>query len=181
MDGSGSPSGQAFLTDIDPSNTNSDVDDGFTTLLSPVFDGASVDGMVGAAPGLDQMDVSISNNGGSNWVALETVTDSTSTWVTVEFAIESVITPTNQMRLRFVCGDYNEGSVVECGVDNLRVFGLDCDDSIPGDLNGDGLVNGADVGIFLAVWGTNDPNADLNGDGFVTGADLGLLVAVWTG
>lgn len=193
VDGSGSPSGQAFLTDIDPSNTNSDVDDGFTTLLSPVFDGASVDGMMisyqrwfddlaGAAPGLDQMDVSISNNGGGSWVALETVTDSTSTWVTVEFPIESVITPTSQMQLRFVCGDYNEGSVVECGVDNLRVFGLNCDDeSIPGDLNGDGRVDGADVGIFLAVWGTSDPDADLNGDGTVTGADLGLLIAVWTG
>ena len=71
------------------------------------------------------------------------------------------------MRLRFVVGDYNDGSVVEAGVDNLRVFGVECDDtpSIPGDLNGDGLVNGSDVGLFLAVWGTSDPNADLNGNG----------------
>ncbi|MAC19877.1 MAG: hypothetical protein CMJ23_09435 [Phycisphaerae bacterium] len=191
FDGSGSGSGQAFLTDIDPSNTNSDVDGGFTTLLSPVFDGTATEGTIlsyqrwyddqaGAAPGLDQMDVSISNNGGSTWQTLETVTQSTSSWVTVEFPIESEITPTAQMRLRFVVGDYDEGSVVEAGVDNLRVFGIACDDSIPGDLNNDGLVNGADVGIFLALWGSSDPTADLNGDLTVNGGDLGLLIANWS-
>ena len=191
-DGSGSSSGQAFLTDIDPSNENSDVDGGFTTLLSPVFDGTLVEGAVisyqrwyddqaGAAPGLDQMDISISNNGGSSWSPLETVTDSPGVWVLAEFDLASIITPTTQMRLRFVVGDYNDGSVVEAGVDNLRIFGLECDDSIPGDLNGDGLVNGADVGIFLALWGTSDPNADINGNGTVEGGDLGLLIANWTG
>ncbi len=194
VDGSGSASGQAFLTDIDPGTTNSDVDGGFTTLLSPVFDGTAIEGAVigyqrwyddlfGAAPGLDQMDISISNNGGSSWQILEVVTESVGSWVDVEFPIESVITPTSQMRLRFVVGDYNDGSVVEAGIDNLRVFGVECDStpSIPGDLNGDGRVNGSDVGLFLALWGTSDPDADLNGNGNVEGGDLGLLIANWTG
>jgi hypothetical protein len=70
--------------------------------------------------------------------------------------------------------------VIEAGIDNLRVFGIECDDSIPGDLNGDGQVNGADLGLFLIVWGTSDPAADLDGSGSVGGGDLGILLANWT-
>ncbi|MAC74861.1 MAG: hypothetical protein CMJ22_04655 [Phycisphaerae bacterium] len=50
----------------------------------------------------------------------------------------------------------------------------------PADLNQDGRVNGADLGLMLAAWGGRGP-ADLNGSGSVTGADLGLLLAAWTG
>ena len=52
--------------------------------------------------------------------------------------------------------------------------------SVPGDLNGDGLVNGADLGILLAAWDTDSDLADLSGNGIVNGADLGLLLADWT-
>ena len=49
---------------------------------------------------------------------------------------------------------------------------------LPADLNGDGLVNGADLGLLLAGFG--GPGAgDLNGDGIVNGADLGLLLVEW--
>ena len=50
------------------------------------------------------------------------------------------------------------------------------------DFNGDGLVNGADVGLLLAAWGPcpGCPE-DLNDDGVVNGADLGLLLVEWTG
>ena len=47
------------------------------------------------------------------------------------------------------------------------------------DINGDGMVNGADLGLLLALWGTNDPAGDLNGDGVSNGADLGLMLAAW--
>ena len=46
------------------------------------------------------------------------------------------------------------------------------------DLNGDGVVDGADLGLLLGAWGGSGP-ADLNGDGVVDGADLGLLLGVW--
>jgi hypothetical protein len=49
----------------------------------------------------------------------------------------------------------------------------------PADLNGDGAVNGLDLGILLAQWGGAGP-ADLNGDGVVNGLDLGLLLSNWT-
>lgn len=50
-----------------------------------------------------------------------------------------------------------------------------------GDLDADGVVDGADLGILLAAWGSSDPIADLNDDGSVDGGDLGALLAAWTG
>ncbi|MFO0874207.1 MAG: hypothetical protein U0575_09585 [Phycisphaerales bacterium] len=49
----------------------------------------------------------------------------------------------------------------------------------PADLNHDGKVDGADLGLLLALWGTDDTAADINDDGIVSGADLGLLLADW--
>ena len=48
-----------------------------------------------------------------------------------------------------------------------------------GDINGDGKVDGADLGLLIADWGTTGPHADLNGDGVVDGGDLGILLANW--
>ena len=49
-----------------------------------------------------------------------------------------------------------------------------------GDLDGDGTVGGADLGLLLAAWGGSGP-ADLDGDGVVGGGDLGLLLAAYGG
>jgi hypothetical protein len=35
------------------------------------------------------------------------------------------------------------------------------------------------LAFILGFWGTNDPNVDLNGDGMVTAADLGILLGAW--
>ena len=48
-----------------------------------------------------------------------------------------------------------------------------------GDLNGDGLVDGADLSILLGAWGTGGVPADLNGDGIVDGADLSIQLGNW--
>ena len=47
-----------------------------------------------------------------------------------------------------------------------------------GDLDGDGLVNGADLGFLLGAWGTDA--ADLDGDGTTDGSDFGLLLSLFT-
>lgn len=50
----------------------------------------------------------------------------------------------------------------------------------PNDLNGDGTVDGADLGLLLSMWGPcSGCMADLDGSGAVDGADLGLLLARW--
>jgi len=48
----------------------------------------------------------------------------------------------------------------------------------PEDLTGDGVVDGADLGVLLSQWGFGGP-ADFDGDGEVSGADLGALLAAW--
>ena len=47
-----------------------------------------------------------------------------------------------------------------------------------GDANGDGVVDGFDVGIVLDGWGSVG-NGDLNYDGIVDGSDLGLVLNTW--
>ena len=54
----------------------------------------------------------------------------------------------------------------------------------PYDLNDDGTVNGLDLGILLADWGScpeppEECPADFNDDGEVDGLDLGILLANW--
>ncbi|HMQ15063.1 MAG TPA: hypothetical protein PKC49_03740, partial [Phycisphaerae bacterium] len=58
---------------------------------------------------------------------------------------------------------------------------------IPGDLDGDGHVNQADLGILLASFGKCEgdagynPVADIDGDGCVGQGDLGVLLANFGG
>lgn len=51
----------------------------------------------------------------------------------------------------------------------------------PADLDGDGAVAGADLGLLLGAWGAcGGCPADLDGNGDVNGADLGLLLGAWS-
>ncbi len=51
---------------------------------------------------------------------------------------------------------------------------------LPGDLDGNGKVNGADLAMFLGEWGSYSQEADLNGDCQVDGADLAVLLGGWS-
>jgi len=46
------------------------------------------------------------------------------------------------------------------------------------DLNGDGVVDSADLAILLGAWGTSGPG-DLSGDNFVGSTDLAVLLGGW--
>ncbi len=48
-----------------------------------------------------------------------------------------------------------------------------------GDLNGDGVVGGADLGDLLGSWGSRSAHADLTVDGIVDAADLSVLLGAW--
>ncbi len=50
--------------------------------------------------------------------------------------------------------------------------------SCPADLTGDGVVDGADLGLILSAWGES-PLGDLTGDGITDGADLGLMLTAF--
>jgi formylglycine-generating enzyme required for sulfatase activity len=52
----------------------------------------------------------------------------------------------------------------------------------PGDISGNGMVNGADLGLVLAAWGsdgTDEPGSDINADGLVNGADLAFVLGAF--
>ena len=50
-------------------------------------------------------------------------------------------------------------------------------DPCPADLNGDNFVNGVDLGLLLAAWGTAEQ--DITGDGTTDGVDFGIMLASW--
>ena len=53
-----------------------------------------------------------------------------------------------------------------------------CPGACPADLDGNGAVDGADLGLLLSGWGI-DATGDINGDGTIDGADLGVLLSAW--
>ncbi|MDG2030769.1 MAG: right-handed parallel beta-helix repeat-containing protein [Phycisphaerales bacterium] len=58
-----------------------------------------------------------------------------------------------------------------------------CGSTCPADINGDGVVDGADLTIVLGEWGPcpvpDDCPGDLTGDGLVDGADLTIVLGEW--
>ncbi|MAC76220.1 MAG: hypothetical protein CMJ22_11690, partial [Phycisphaerae bacterium] len=107
---------------------------------------------------------------------------SDSQWVEVEYDVSAIADGRSDVRIRWVMGT-TDGSVVYCGwnIDDVEIIGVVPNENTPGDLNGDGLVNGADMGLMLVSWGPCPGcPADLNGDGVVDGADMGLLLTYWS-
>ena len=53
--------------------------------------------------------------------------------------------------------------------------------SCPGDITGNGVVDGVDLAGVLSAWGTQggELGADMNSDGIVNGADLAFVLGAW--
>ncbi len=116
-----------------------DVDGGTTTLLSPVIDMSTL-----SAPTVsywrwysnnqgvqdDTFRVDISNNNGASWVNVETLgpagNDVIGGWIFHSFPVSSFVTPTSQVKLRFVADDSGQGSVVEAAIDDFQVTSVQC-------------------------------------------------------
>jgi hypothetical protein len=74
--------------------------------------------------------------------------------------------------------EHGVGAIASPGGDGVLVIGggTPC----TGDLNGSGRVDGADLTMLLAAWGTCvGCLEDLNGDDLVNGADLTILLSSW--
>ncbi len=177
-----------------------DVDNGITTLLSPMFS-AVPDGVrrvretrlgyarwysnnMGASPNADSAPVEISNDNGQTWVMIEDVTENAGAWVRKTWRVEDFVQPTSTMRFRYVARDLGAGSIVEAGLDDFFVEVLMCPPDL--DYNGDGNVDQDDVECLAqAVAGDGacavlDP--DFNGDGNVDQDDIiALMIAVGGG
>lgn len=165
-----------------------DVDGGTTSLVSPSMNAVHPNAMVsyrrwysnslGGAPNADSMPVQISGDGGVTWLQLEDVTENASAWVERAFAVASYITPTANMKLRFQARDLATGSLIEAGVDDVRVAISGCP-TVTGDLNADGVVDAADLAIMLNNWGGSGAT-DLDSNGITDAADIAALLNAWT-
>ena len=174
-----------------------DVDDGRTTLVTPIFDLTEAEDPVigywrwysnhaGSDPYNDIFEVDISDDDGSSWVNAETVgpsgPETSGGWFYHEFHVADFVDPTSQVRVRFVASDENAGSIVEAAVDDFLVLDYYCEETdCPGDLNDDGQRDQADLGILLADWGCSggDCPGDIDGDGDTDQADLGFFLSVY--
>jgi hypothetical protein len=75
----------------------------------------------------------------------------------------------------YICvGSFSATSVVSGSLFVDGPQGTAC----PADLNHNGVVDGADLGLLLGNWG-NSGIGDINGDGIVNGADLGTLLGAF--
>ena len=99
----------------------------------------------------------------------------------MSFRIADYVTPTDQVRVRFTAEDAGEGSVIEAGIDGLRLETILCDETppCPGDINGDGVVNGTDLSSLLGFWNQSGVPEDISNDGIVDGTDLSILLGFW--
>ncbi|MGA1466671.1 MAG: M14 family metallopeptidase [Phycisphaerales bacterium] len=168
-----------------------DVDGGVTTLTSPAFDASDPRTQVsawlwhsnnqGANPGQDSMLIEISCDGGASWTLLAEIVESPGAWFERSWIVADVVEGSASCRVRFVARDLGAGSLVEAGVDDFTVSVIGCADrGTLGDLDGDGVVNGADLAVLLGGWGGAGAG-DLDGDGIVGGADLAVLLGAWGG
>ncbi|MCP3905927.1 MAG: hypothetical protein GY715_20065 [Planctomycetes bacterium] len=124
------------------------------------------------------VDILLSTNGGASFdttIVAGTVDDGAYAWT-----VPDVTTSAARLRLVVHDGDGNAGSD-ESDVD-FDIVGS----AIPGDVNGDGVVNFGDILAVIAAWGAcPDPPAecpaDVSGNGTVDFADVLLVISNWTG
>jgi C1A family cysteine protease len=167
-----------------------DVDGGPTRLTSPVLDLEGIDATVSywrwyhiSTEWDDELAVKVSNDNGNSWVTVETV-DDRETWTYVEWRVGDYVTPTSQVRVRFIASDNPNNSLVEALIDDFRVEALECEapPDCPEDLNGDGEIDLSDLAILLTnygITGAAPEDGDLDGDGDVDLTDLSALLAVY--
>ncbi len=110
--------------------SQNDVDGGKTSLTSPALD---LTGMAqptigywrwfycdGAAE--DWFAVLISDDDGASWVPVDTTRGNHNQWVERAISVSDFVTPTNQMKVRFIARDGTPGNIVEGAVDDLTVY-----------------------------------------------------------
>jgi len=147
-----------------------DIDNGFTTLLSPILDASGL-----AEPTIrywrwyanngngtvdDIFEVDISDDGGSSWENVEILgpvgPGTSGGWIQSTVRIADHVTPTNQIQLRFRASDLGGGSIVEAAIDDLEIVEFVCAFTIASVSPGSGAPAGGNT-------------VTISGEGFLAG------------
>ncbi|MBK8913765.1 MAG: hypothetical protein IPM64_04025 [Phycisphaerales bacterium] len=183
---------------------NSDVDNGATRLISPALPLAGQDAVIryarwfannfGGTPNQDIFIVEVAPSLAGPYTVIETVgpTGASGGWVVSQFRVGDFITPTSDVRVRFIAADTEGASVVEAAVDAFSVVTLSCSPVLVGDMNCDGIVNNFDIDGFVmrlvdpagysALFpDCPDGNGDADGSGQVDNFDIDAFIALLLG
>ena len=136
--------------------------------------------ITGAAGGVtEELDWLVSNSSNRVLGVDITGTSSIEPSNTYEVLLELKLLPAPGTKfIAFENAIFSEPGAIEIPVDSDDILILG-DPPCTADFNGDGVVDGEDMGLFLVSWATDNPVRDLNGNGIVDGPDLGLLLAAW--
>jgi hypothetical protein len=157
---------------------NNDVDGGAVILLSPPFGmpymlslDLSYDGWYYDVGSGNSFRSEVSNDGGQTWTTLQERIYGYGGWSAFSADLFALLTPTDDMRLRFVVTDDGSDDAVEGGVDEVRVEGIRvaCQDweppaALPPNPVGETLRVGTDpAGHAVLTW--DAPPVDAGHDG----------------
>jgi hypothetical protein len=172
-----------------------DVDGGTTSLVSNQIDLTGTESATisyarwysnnaGASPNADIFQVFVSDDNGANYVLVETVGPSgagtSGGWIEAGFNVSDFVSLTSAIRVKFVASDLGDGSIVEAGIDDVRITGVSCsDNSCPADMNGDGNLDFFDVSAFLTAYNAGDSAADFTGDGNLDFFDVSAFLSAF--
>jgi len=175
---------------------DNDVDGGTTSLVSNQIDLSNTESATisyarwysnntGASPNADVFEVFVSDDDGMNYLLVETVgptgAGTSGGWIETGFNVSDFVDLTSTIRVKFVASDLGDGSIVEAGIDDVRIFGASCAaDSCPADMTGDGQLDFFDVSAFLSAFGQQDPAADFTGDGSFDFFDVSAFLQAFT-
>ena len=187
-------SGQCWLTDLDPNDTNSDIDGGDSVATSPAFD-MSNGGVISYAYWMedstntigaeDYFRVEISTNDGASWSIARNYSPGGG-WRTDSIDVGAEFGPSSTVRIRFAAADNDPGDVLECAFDAVVISNCvdPVDEDCPADVNGDGNADPADFTAWLGCF--NDPGsaafcdrADVNGSGAIDPSDFTAWLAAF--
>jgi len=178
---------------VGSTNANAaDVDGGRTTLTSPDWSLLGIGepmlsywrwytnstGGIFSGAYVDTLEVSVSSDGGSTWLPLESVGDAGIGWSRVRFRLRDVLPAgADRVRVRFVASDAGTDSTVEAAIDDLVLADALCSDAQASDLDRSGLVDFGDVVVLLLEWGpAAGSRADLDASGFVDLGDVAIVL-----
>ena len=136
-----------------------DVDGGPTSIVSPVLDlSTAIDPVLsvwsyysnnaGASPGRDAFEVQLRDSGSDPWVTARSVLSSYHYWREDQVRILDHIALTESVQVRIRTMDSGDGSLVECAVDDIRIFDVDASVDVAED-QGDTLDGASLAGFAL--------------------------------